>query len=107
MKSLLSFYEIPATDFDRAVDFYQKVFGLKMEKLDCGHEKMAFFPKENGLCPGAISWSSEYDFKPSKSGVLISLNCEDMDAAHAIIKANGGEITTPKTKIEDDSRGYF
>ena len=64
MSKLVSFFEIPAADFDRAVKFYENLFGVKLEVLDCGHEMMAFFPKEDGVCPGAVSWSSQFDFSP-------------------------------------------
>jgi predicted enzyme related to lactoylglutathione lyase len=46
--------------------------------------------------------------KPSKDGVLVSFNAgNDLNAALKLIKQNGGEIITPKTKIEAEGRGYF
>lgn len=107
MKSLVAFFEIPATDFDRAVKFYETVFNVELTLLDCGHEKMAFFPEENGLCPGAISWSSAFNFQPSEQGVLLSLNVESMEKAIASIEKGGGRILIPKTKILAENRGYF
>ena len=107
MKKLVSFFEIPATDFSRAVEFYEKMFGIEMQTFDCEREKMAFFPEEDGICPGAISWSSEMGFLPSKEGVLLSLNCEDMNATLKGIEENGGAVVIPKTKIEAENRGYF
>jgi len=105
MKRLVAFFEIPSSDFQRAVKFYESVFQIKMESFDCEQEKMAFFPKEEGRCPGAISWAK--DFQPSSNGVLLSLNCENMESALQIIESNGGKIITPKTKIEAENRGYF
>ena len=105
MKRLVSFFEIPAADFSRAVKFYETIFGIKMNALDCGHEKMAFFPEEDGLCPGAISWSK--DFNPSDQGVLISLTCDDVEQLLKRVAANGGTLYHPKTKIEAEGRGYF
>ena len=66
---------------------------------------MACFPEEEGLCPGAISYAP--GFLPSENGVLVSLNCDDMEATHALIVANGGKIVIPKTKIEAEGRGFF
>lgn len=106
MKRLVSFFEIPAVDFNRAIKFYESLFGVKLEVMDCETEKMAFFPEEDGLCPGAISYADS--FKPlTGGGVLVSLNVENLDAAIESIKANGGTIVIPKTKIEADNRGYF
>lgn len=107
MKRLVAFFEIPAVDFNKAVKFYETVFGIKMEKFDCETEKMAFFPEEDGVCPGAISWARDFHFAPSKDGVLISLTCEDMNSTLQIIEQNGGKIIIPKTKIEAEGRGYF
>lgn len=107
MKRLVSFFEIPATDFNRAVKFYETLFGIQMPVCDCGHEKMAFFPEEDGECPGAISWSSEVSFLPSEQGVMISLRVEDIEASTALIEKNGGKICIPKTKIQAEGRGYF
>lgn len=107
MSRLVAFFEIPASDFGRAVKFYEELFGTELGQLDCGHEKMAFFPKEEGICPGAVSWSSEFEFKPSAQGVLVSLNCESIETAQKVVVRNGGSILIPKTKIEDDGRGYF
>lgn len=107
MKTIVAFFEIPAVDFDRAIGFYENLLGVKLTALDCGHEKMAFFPEENGLCPGAISWAAGNSFLPSENGVLVSLNVENMEQAIAAVEKNGGRILIPKTKIEADNRGYF
>ena len=105
MKKLVSFFEIPAADFSRAVKFYEAVLNLKLNVLDCDTEKMAFFPEEEGLAPGAVSWAA--DFLPSKNGVLIHLNVEDMEDTLSRVQANGGSIVRKKTKIESEGRGYF
>ena len=102
MKKLISWVEIPATDMERAVKFYNAILGLDLKILDFGEEKMACFPNDEG----AISLAP--DFYPSKDGVLISLNMEDgLDAALTAIENNGGSVVRPKTKIEAEGRGYF
>jgi predicted enzyme related to lactoylglutathione lyase len=102
MKKLISWVEIPATDMDRAVKFYNALLGLNLEILDFGEEKMACFPGDEG----AISQAP--DFSPSKDGVLVSLNVGDgLEEALITIKNQGGSIVKPKTKIEAEGRGYF
>lgn len=102
MAHLISWVEIPATDFDRAVQFYNDVLNLELQVVDCGTEKMGCFP--NG--EGAVSLAP--NFKPSKDGVLVSLNMEDdLDGAIERVVKNKGEIIQPKTKIEVEGRGYF
>jgi len=102
MKKLISWVEIPALDFERAVSFYSKVFEMDLQTLEGGDEKMACFPGGEG----AISFAP--GFKPGKNGALISFNAENnMAGAIERIHANGGSVVQPKTKIEAEGRGYF
>lgn len=101
MQNLISFFEIPCENFDRAVKFYSEIFSYKFEICDCETEKMAFF--SNG--EGAISCSK--DFKPSKDGVLIHFNVANLDNMIAQIEKCGGKIIIPKTKIIAEGRGWF
>lgn len=105
MKRLVAFFEIPASDFNRAVKFYETVLDMNLDAMDWEHEKMAFFPQESGKCPGAISYAA--DFNPSKDGTLVSLTVESMEDALAKIIQNGGAVVIPKTKIEAEGMGYF
>jgi len=107
MKSLVAFIKIPALDFNRAIKFYETVLNVKLTAMDCGDEKMAFFPKENGICPGAISWAENNKFLPSENGTMVSLNVDNMEKATGSIEKLGGKILTPQSKIEAEGRGYF
>jgi len=105
MKNLVAFFEIPAENFERAVNFYESVLDVQLNiGCDCETEKMAFFPEGTGL-PGAVSWAK--DFRPSKDGVLIHFHVDNMENAIPAIEKNGGQITRPKTKIEAEGWGYF
>jgi len=102
MKKLISWVEIPAENFERATGFYAKVFNLDFQIVDCGEEKMACFPSGEG----AISYAR--GFKPSKDGVLVSLNTEkDLDGTIKRIQQSGGTILTPRTRIEAEGREFF
>ncbi len=82
MKKIFYWVEIPAVDFDRAVTFYSKLLGVKFECIDCGTEMMACLPDD----AGAIFWAP--DFKPSKDGVLVSMNAgNDLDGWVERVKA--------------------
>lgn len=102
MKKLISWVEIPAADFERAVKFYGSVLKTDFQIIDCGNEKMACFPTGEG----AISFAP--DFKPGKNGTLVSFNTEnDLDGSIERVKKNNGIVVLPKTKIESEDRGYF
>jgi len=98
---LIRWVEIPAENFERAVQFYNSVFGWGMEPMDWGTEKMACLPNDEG----AISFAP--GFKPSKNGVLVSLNSDDLEETLSKVKSNGGKVVQSKTKIDADGRGYF
>ncbi|HKK80890.1 MAG TPA: VOC family protein [Prolixibacteraceae bacterium] len=102
MKKLISWVEIPAADFGRAVKFYELVLCVELKVIDCGEEKMACFPDGEG----AISFSP--GFNPGKDGALVSFNVEqDLNGAIERIVENGGGVVQPKTKIEAEGMGYF
>ena len=102
MNKLIAWVEVPVKDMEKAVTFYNNVFGLSLEILDFGHEKMALFPNDEG----ALSLAK--GFNPSAEGVLASLNVPDtMEATMARINKHGGNVLIPKTKIEAEGRGYF
>ena len=106
MKKLIAFFEIPASDFHRAVDFYETVLGMQLPTFECETEKMACFTEE-GETVGAISYASNFDFLPSTHGVLIHFNCEDIEQTLEKVLLKGGEVVSPKTKIEADGKGWF
>lgn len=106
MKKLIAFFEIPVTDFRRAVDFYETVLGVQLPVFDCETEKMACFT-EDGETVGAISYASDFDFRPSEHGILIHFNCEDIGQTLEKVVRKGGKVVIPRTKIEADDKGWF
>lgn len=105
MKQLISFFEIPAADFYRAVNFYEHVLDVKCAQCDCGEEKMAFFPDPETGPRGAISYAK--GFEPSPGGVIISFCIERIEETLGRVMAKGGKVLIPKTKIEAEGQGYF
>jgi uncharacterized protein len=101
MEKLISFFEIPAADFDRAVKFYETVLDTQIQAETCDTEKMGFFPN----CEGAISYSPQ--IRPSADGVLISLKVKNIEQTLAKVEKLGGKTIIPKTAIESEGRGYF
>ena len=98
--------EIPAGDFQRAVNFYKNILNVDIKTIENGNEKMGFFPAESKELRGAISYSP--GFTPSKDGVLINFYAgSNLDSFLDKVKKNGGEIVIPKTKIEAEGEGYF
>lgn len=97
MKKLIAFFEIPAADFRRAIDFYETVLNMKLPTCECEEEKMAFFTEGDEFV-GAVSYAS--DFLPSEKGVLIHFNVDEIEPTLETILKKGGKVVIPKTKIE-------
>ena len=93
------YFEIPVTDLDRAVKFYESVFGFKMELGIIDKIEMAFFPfKDSGSgITGALAKGEIY--KPSKEGALVYFNTDSIDEVLKAVNTNGGKILYPKASV--------
>jgi predicted enzyme related to lactoylglutathione lyase len=102
MEKMIAWVEIPTTDFERGVTFYQDLLGIELKSEVSEQEKMACFPSGEG----AIIHSP--GFEPSGQGVVVSFNAgKNLDRMLLKIKNLGGEIVRSKTKIEAEEMGYF
>ncbi|WP_286920011.1 VOC family protein [Flavobacterium sp. UBA4197] len=91
------YFEIPVTDIDRAITFYQTVFAFEFEKDIIDGNEMAFFPiKENGSgISGGLAKGEIY--KPTTDGCLLYFRTADITETLALAVQNGGKILFPKT----------
>ena len=104
-KNAISWFEIPASDLDRATRFYEQIFGVSLFPLDLQNIKMRMFPIEdpmNGI-GGAVVYAEGF-YKPSSTdGVLIYLNANpDVQNVLDRVEAAGGKVVVPKTEISPE-----
>lgn len=105
MKSYLAIFEIPATDLDRAVTFYQEILDIQIERMEFPGMAMGLFPYENQMVTGVIMQGEEY--QPSASGVTIYFHAGDnLQTVLDQVETSGGKILVPKTPHADES-GFF
>jgi len=107
-KNAVNWFEIPATDINRAQKFYETIFDITMIPLDLGHLQMRMFPLENPTgVGGALNCYNDF-YKPSATdGPLIYLNANpDVQIVLNRIESAGGKITVPKTQISPEY-GYM
>jgi hypothetical protein len=99
MGNLISWFEIPVLDIERASKFYAEVFSFRdIQKLDLGNFKMALLPVEGDEIGGALCQGEWY--KPSKNGVVIYMNGgSDLSAPLSKVEDAGGKILMPKKQI--------
>lgn len=105
MNSFISLFEIPATDISRAINFYQSILGVSIEKMVIPGMEMGVFPYENQTVTGVIMKGE--GFNPSADGVTIYLNGgNNLQIILDKVEENGGKIIVPKTAHADES-GFF
>lgn len=109
MKDAISWFEIPATDLDRAQKFYETIFGIKLDAIDMPNIKMRMFPLDdpmNGV-GGAVVDSGGFHKPSVTDGPLIYLNGNpDVQKVMDKVEAAGGKIMVPKTEISPEY-GYM
>ena len=104
-KHAISWFEIPATDINRAQKFYEAVLGVSMIPMEMPGFNMRMFPVENmtdGI-GGALVYSADF-YKPSSTdGSLVYLNGNpDVQNVLDKVEAAGGKIVIPKTEISPE-----
>lgn len=107
MTNSINWFEIPVLNFERAKEFYSRIYNFEMQESMMNAFRMGFLPMERDSqgVGGAIVQGNGYI--PSSLGVRIYLNGGD-DLQHVLdrVIAAGGEVIQHKTKINDEL-GYF
>jgi len=107
--NIVGWFEIPVTNMERAIRFYETLFGIKLKREKVGNVDMAWFPgnMESVGASGSLVYHPE-SYKPSKDGTLIYFSSQYGDIARELskVKEAGGTVIQPKTLITDDI-GYM
>lgn len=103
----VNWFEIPSTDFNRAVEFYGKVLGKPLHKQDFNGIPNGIFPydPENGVGGSVIL---DEQCKPSADAAVIYLNAgskQELEAATGRVESAGGKVLLPCTHIGEP--GYI
>lgn len=91
------YFEIPATDLNRAETFYKSVFGFSFEREIIDGYEMTLFPfidNATGIT-GALAKGEAY--KPSKNGIIIYFKTDNIDQTLSRVLEEQGSILYPKT----------
>lgn len=103
--NVLTWFEIPVTDIDRAQKFYETILDIKMVKRADGNNEAVFFPFDpnviqatSGRVTGVLSKSDRN--KPSSNGTVVYINATPniQDVLDRVEKA-GGEVISSKIQI--------
>ena len=105
MNNAISWFEIPATDLDRAQKFYEAIFAVTLVPMDLPNIKMRMFPLDdmNTGVGGAVVDSGGFHKPSATDGPLIYLNGNpDVQIVLDKVEGAGGSIMVPKTEISPE-----
>ncbi|HET7347655.1 MAG TPA: VOC family protein [Acidobacteriaceae bacterium] len=95
--SAITWFEIPATNFARAVRFYETIFASPL-RHESAWPNLAIFPYQRPGVSGAVAYGEGH--RPSGDGVVIYLNCDGrFDDVLGRVESAGGSIVEPKSHI--------
>lgn len=104
----VGWFEIPVTDMDRAMKFYQAVFGFELSRCTVNEYDMAFFPMQDNASGATGTLITGHGYAPSRTGTIIYFMAPDIEATLAKVEQNGGKTTIPKKSIgEHGFIGWF
>lgn len=105
MENIINWFEIPATDFKRAVSFYKAILSVEVEETEMFGTQMGFFPSDGKNVSGAIVKGEDYS--PSAGGVVAYLNGgKDLQQVLDQVVLHHGKVIVQKTQISPEM-GYF
>lgn len=101
MANVVTWFEIPAANFDRAIKFYSDIMDCQMHQQEMGETKFGFFPCEGQAVGGAVAAGPMH--KPSSHGSVVYLNGgDDLAKPLSRVETAGGKVVMPKTKVSDE-----
>ena len=106
MNKLISWFEIPALDLNRATAFYEQVLALTLSRGDMGSASLAVFPYNRETATGGCVMTIP-GFKPSLEGSVVYLDAgNSLDTVVARIVPAGGAILLPRTELPGNMGVY-
>lgn len=105
MENVVSIIEIATTDLDRAIQFYQSILGVDIERADMGEVQMGILPCPEGTVSVVLAMGADY--QPSASSSILYLNGgKNLQTILDRVAPSGGTVLVPKTEISPEM-GYF
>lgn len=91
VKNNIVWFEIPSTDFNRAVTFYETIFARELTKMNFMETPTAVFAYEKPAISGCVL--HEESLRPGLTGSVVYLNADGIfDAVLARVPKAGGKV---------------
>ena len=107
--NVVGWFEIPVLDMERAIKFYETVFGYQLSRNRMGPVDMAWFPIiEEGIgSPGSLIHFPDV-YTPSREGTVVYFTAFSGDLSEELsrVSSAGGKVLQRKTLITEEI-GYY
>ncbi|MDV7187151.1 VOC family protein [Lutibacter sp. TH_r2] len=109
--NMLCWFEIPVSNMERAVKFYETVFNIKITVQEFCGTQMGWFPasedKDAAGAGGSLIYNPKH-YSPGTNGVLIYLSSQVDDVSVELnkVEAAGGKPIVEKMQITEEI-GYM
>jgi predicted enzyme related to lactoylglutathione lyase len=102
MSNPVVWFEIAATDLERAKKFYSDVFKIEMQYVDMPDSPMYMMGSSaEGIAGASGALVQSADNVPSTSGTIVYFYCDDVEVEASRVEAAGGTLIVPKTSLEE------
>ncbi len=93
------YLEIPVNELDRAVEFYEFVFGIALERVEVDGHAMARFPSLGDGRGADVALARGGAYVPSKAGVIVYFHVPDIDAVMSRAIGRGAAVLFAKKEV--------
>ena len=99
----IGWFDIYVKDMKRAATFYEKVLGLKLEKMGdpTGETQMMSFPDNMTSYGAAGALVKSAHSAPGVGGTMVYFSVDDCATEEARVAKAGGKVVRPKFSIGD------
>lgn len=100
--SAIYWFEIPVSDIERAVTFYNELLGTEMQSMDLTETQgtIVAMIHDRGGVGGMLVQGEEQGYIPSHEGSLVYLDLDGkLEDTLAKVEPAGGSILLPKTSL--------
>lgn len=98
MNNVITWFELPVNDFDRAKKFYENVLEISMTEMEIEGFKSLTFPFDGSNVSGSLIQNGSNG--PNQSAILYFNAGEKLSPALKRVKANKGKIIMETTPIK-------
>ena len=104
-KDVAVWFEIPASDFERATGFYETIFDAKLNRSEYQGRSMGVFPYDASDVGGCVMEEPDH---ASGAGTVVYLNCDGrLDEVAGRVEGAGGKLLTSRVELPGEMGAIY